>query len=68
MGGKETHGPKLGDLKRPLSFIFAVLSFIAIFVGSLVLVVVVYEEEPVSLERDLVIFYCPRFDLLFLEE
>ena len=55
MGAKETHGPTIGDLKRPLSFIFAVLLFIAIFVGSLVLVVVVYEEQPVSLERDLVI-------------
>jgi hypothetical protein len=50
------------DLKRPLSVILAALVLCAIFVGSLVLVVVVYNEEPgdvairVGLQKSVVTF------------
>ena len=56
MGSGEIHasgGPQVRDLKRPLSVIFAGLVLCAIFIGSLLLVIVVYVEEPEPVERDL---------------
>ena len=56
MGSGEIHaggGQQVRDLKRPLSVIFAGLVLCGIFVGSLLLVVIVYVEEPEPAERDL---------------
>jgi len=56
MGSGDIHGSggaQVRDLKRPLSVIFAGLVLCAIFVGSLLLVIVVYGEEPAPAERDL---------------
>jgi len=49
MGGKEIKsGPRMADLKRPIPLIFTVLAFCAIFAGSLVLVVVVFQVPILS--------------------